>query len=112
VSLTDQLILRDNTLRVLSLAAPNEAIGRQVALARDPMNGGHLTVTQVRALAAAAHLTTPLDANAIAEARRDIETALARIDLDALAAAGRTVSLFVWEEERDGPRRTIDDHDH
>jgi hypothetical protein len=99
VSLTDQLILRDNTLRVLSLAAPNEAIGRQVALARDPMNGGHLTVTQVRALAAA-------------EARRDIETALARIDLDALAAEGRTVSLFVWEEERDGPRRTIDDHDH
>ena len=107
-----QLVLRDETLAVLVLVLPDGLVGREFQQARDLMNAGHLTVDQTRDAAAA--MDQPSDivcAEALDAARRDLREALADVDLDALDAAGRLVSVFSYDPERDEPRRAIDDHD-
>lgn len=78
-------------------------VAYEVGQARDVVSGGHLNVTQARALKTAldapCHLIT---AGALMDARTDLDRALQRLDLDALRAAGRCVSIFLWEQERDG----------
>lgn len=96
-------MLRDETLRVIRLAVPDEVIGRQIGLARDPMDAGHLSATQVRQMAAVLDAPCPLAGEgALAGARVEFGRELARLDIDALDAVGGRVSVFVWDEERDG----------
>jgi hypothetical protein len=107
-----QLVLRDATLAVLALVAPDRATAREFQRARDVMSAGHLSVTQVREAEAvlnqASHL---LGRDALDTARNDFRVRLSHLDLEALHAASRSISVFVYDPERDEPPRAIDDHD-
>lgn len=107
-----QLVLQDETLAVLALVVSDGATAREFQRARDVMSAGHLTVTQVReaetVLNQPSHL---LSRDALDAARADFRTGLSRLDLHGLAAAGRLMSVYVYDPERDEPRRAIDDHD-
>jgi hypothetical protein len=102
---SNQLILSDPTLRVLFVALPDGVAARELARARDPADGGHLSADQVRGLAAVLDERCVLvAAQAQATARRELSCALMRLDLDALSAHGRSVSIFLWDSDRDGPQ--------
>lgn len=105
----DQIVLRDITWRVACAVAPDHRIGREIARARDPCDGGHLAIPRLRELIAAFHRPcTLLDRKALIQARDEFTLAVARVDLDALATEGRPVSLFLWDEERDGPEGAVE----
>jgi hypothetical protein len=107
-----QLVLRDATLAVLALVAPDSATAREFQRARDLMSAGHLTVAQIRDAETALHQTSHLlNRDALDAARADLREGLSHLDLHALASAGRNVSVFAYDPERDKPRRAIDDHD-
>lgn len=107
-----QLVLADETLRVLLLRLPAGPVAQEMHRARDLMNAGHLAVGQVRDLAdLLAEPSRLVTDAALAAARADLAAGLARLDVDALAAAHRCVSVFCFDPERDGPRRAVDDHD-
>lgn len=109
---TYQLVLRDDTLGVLLLLLPAGPVAVEIGKARDPRDGGHLTVGQVREIADLLGRPSRLAFDeALAAARGDLGRQLDQLDLDALTTTRRRVSLFVWQDERDGPRRAIDDHD-
>jgi hypothetical protein len=107
-----QLVLRDATLAVLALVVADRATARAFQRARDVMSAGHLSVAQIRDAEAALHQDSRmLDREALDAARADFREGLSHLDLDALDAAGRSVSVFAYDPERDEPRRAIDDHD-
>lgn len=111
-----QLILTDETLRVLLALLPFGRACVELTRARDVDDGGHLATTEVRELVRLLGRAGRVRALVTSEALRDavgqFRTALRRIDLDALELDGRhTVSVFVWDPERDAPRPAIDDHD-
>lgn len=106
-----QLVLRDETLAVLALVVPDAAAAREFQRARDLMNAGHLGVARLRQTNAALDQPSHLVTRAVFEAARaDFRDRLSRLDLDALAAAGRQVSVYRYDPERDEPRH-VDDHD-
>jgi hypothetical protein len=106
-----QLVLRDETLAVLALVAPDRATAREFQRARDVMSAGHLNITQVHDAEAALHQDSHmLGREALDAARADFREGLSHLDLHALASAGRDVSVFPYDPERDEPRRAIDDH--
>lgn len=110
--LTYQLVLTDETLRVLLLLLPEGPVAHEIHQARDLMNAGHLTVAQVGEVAEALERSSDLaTADAVKAAHAEIRERLARFDLEALTAALRRVSVFRVDPERDEPRRAIDDHD-
>lgn len=104
--------MHDETWRVAYLACGDEVIGREVGNARNAMGGGHLTVALICALVEVLREPCPpADEAALRQARAEFERELSKLDLDALEAGGRRVSLFLWEDYRDGPRRAPDDGD-
>jgi hypothetical protein len=104
-----QLVLTDRTLRVLFVASPDGAVSRELARARDPMDGGHLSANQVRRLAAVLDERCVLvTAGAQATARRELACALTRLDIDALSVQERNVSIFLWDSDRDGESTTAE----
>lgn len=111
-SSSNQLVLHDQTLRVLLLLLPHGHVAQEINQARDLMNGGHLSVAQVRDLAdLLARPSRLVRDEALDAARANLAARLAVLDLDTLDAAHRCVSVFVWDPKRDEPRRAIDEHD-
>lgn len=105
----DQLVLTDETLRVLYTLLPYGRPAVQVGLARNSYDGGHLTVREVRLLAdflseAAADPRCLVTREALAAATAQFHDRLRDLDLDEIER-GRPgeVSIFVWDESRDGP---------
>lgn len=104
-----QLVLTDETLRAAVAVLPYGRIATELARARDIASGGHLTTCEVRDLvralnAAASDPATLVTATALRLAGGELRRALASLDLDGLELAHvRTVSVFVWDPERDGP---------
>lgn len=104
-----QLILADETLRVINSVLPYSKTCDEIARARNTYSGGHLTTAEVREIdralkAAGSDPARLVTAEALKAAVEDLQAALRRVDLDGLELAGqRTVSLFVWDPARDSP---------
>jgi hypothetical protein len=105
----DQLVLTDETLRVLYTLLPYGRPVEQLARARNSYDGGHLTATEVHlladTLARAEHDPRRLvTSQALRRAREQFGSQLAAIDLGAFEnQRGCEVSVFVWDVLRDGP---------
>lgn len=104
----NQLILTDDTLRVIMSVLPYGKVCDELARARNPYSGGHVSTSDVRKIRLA--LVSALvdrdvrlvTASALRLADADLRQASRRIDLEALELAGRTVvSVFVFDPSRD-----------
>lgn len=104
-----QLILTDETLRVLFAVLPDSRMCDELMRARDVNQGGHLTIDQAHGLAdvLARAVDDPyvlIKRSCLREATQQLREALRLLDLTALDHDGRhTVSVFVWDAWRDGP---------
>jgi hypothetical protein len=104
----DQLILTDDTLRVLVSVLPYSQICEELARARNVNKGGHISTNDVRKirLALVSALADPgaqlVTVSALKLADADLRQALRRVDLDALELAGQhVVSVFLFDPARD-----------
>jgi hypothetical protein len=106
--MNDQLILTDDTLRVLVSVLPYGQVCEELARARNPYKGGHISTNDVRRirLALVAALADPraqlMTTSALKLADADLRQAMRRIDIDALELAGRhVISVFLFDPARD-----------
>lgn len=105
-----QLILTDETLRVLCTMLPYSAVADQLARARNGWDGGHLTTSDVRMLdrllGHAVHdLARVVTGRALRQATTQFREQVLGADLARCEREARhSISVFVWDEERDGPR--------
>lgn len=106
--MNDQLILNDDTLRVIASILPYSSICDELARARDRMSGGHISTADVRTIQNALMLAEAdpgaqlVTRSALRIAGGDLRAALRRVDLDGLELAHQaTVSVFVVDPARD-----------
>jgi hypothetical protein len=109
----EQLILTDETLRVLCALLPYGPVTDQLTRARNGDDGGHLTAAEVRLLErclnhAADDATRVVTDAALYRATEQFHRQLAGIDLRRCElGAQRSVSVFVWDDLRDGPGAAV-----
>lgn len=104
-----QLILTDETLRVLFAVLPDSPLCHELMRARDVNQGGHLTIKQAHSLTdvIARAMDDPrvlIRRSCLREADQQLRAALRRMDLAVMDHDDQdTVSVYVWDAWRDGP---------